>query len=229
METFQELEEDLIKYMSTICPIRPVGPMFKNPLLETISNISGDMKKADYCLKWLDSKNPCLVVYISFGTLVSFSQEQMSELAYGIWNSGLSFLWALRKGATFTGESGTLPKEFLESMGDKGMIVEWSPQAEVLSHPAVSCFVSHCGWNSTLEALSSGVPVVAFPGGQTESKVIGRREVEICLREATSGVTAAEMKMNALKWKELAEEAVAEGGSSIRNIQEFVDEVMTMS
>ncbi|GJR12672.1 gallate 1-beta-glucosyltransferase-like protein [Tanacetum coccineum] len=176
------------------------------------------------------------------------NQEQMSELAYGILNSGHSFLWALRMGATFTGESGTLPKEFLESVGDKGMMVEWSPQAEVLSHPAVSCFVSHCGWNSTLEALSSGVPVVAFPGwgdqvtdakyladewkvgirlsrGQTENKVIGRKEVEMCLREATSGVMVAEMKRNALKWKELAEEAVAGGGSSDRNIQEFVDGV----
>ncbi|GKA04734.1 gallate 1-beta-glucosyltransferase-like protein [Tanacetum coccineum] len=251
METFQELEDELIKYMSTICRIRPVGPMFKNPLLETISNISGDIKKADDCLKWLDSKKPCSVVYISFGTFVSFSQEQMSELGYGILNSGLSFLWALRKGAAFTVESGTLPKEFWESLGDKGMMVEWSPQAEVLSHPAVSCFVSHCGWNSTLEALSSGVPVVAFPGwgdqvtdakyladewkvgirmsrGQTQSKVIGRKEVEMCLREATSGVMAPDMKMNALKWKKLAEEAVAGGGSSDRNIQDFVHEVTTM-
>ncbi|PWA65747.1 hypothetical protein CTI12_AA331450 [Artemisia annua] len=88
-ETYQELEDDLIKYMSTLCPIRPVGPMFKNPLLETILNISSGMKKADNCLKWLDSKNPSSVVYISFGTLVSFSQEQVSDLAYGIKNSGL--------------------------------------------------------------------------------------------------------------------------------------------
>ncbi|GKD43454.1 gallate 1-beta-glucosyltransferase-like protein [Tanacetum coccineum] len=179
---------------------------------------------------------------------VMLCQEQMSELGYGILNSGLLFLWALRKGAAFTG---ALPKEFLESLGDKGMMVEWSPQAEVLSHPAVSCFVSHCGWNSTLEALSSGVPVVAFPGwgdqvtdakyladewkvgirmsrGQIESKVIGRKEVEMCLREATSGVMVADMKMNALKWKELAEKAVAGGGSSDRNIQDFVHEVTTM-
>ncbi|GJR32251.1 hypothetical protein Tco_1108483, partial [Tanacetum coccineum] len=64
--------------------------------------------------------------------------------------------------------------------------------------------------------------------GQTESKVIGRKEVEMCLREATSGVMVADMKMNALKWKELAEEAVAGGGSSDRNIQDFVHEVTTM-
>lgn len=103
-----------------------------------------------------------------------------------------------------------------------------------------------------MEALSSGVPVVAFPHwgdqvtdakylvdewkvgirmcrGEAENRVIGREEVEECLREATSGVKATEMKKNALKWKKAAGEAVAEGGTSDRNIQEFVDEVRKIS
>ncbi|GJX62257.1 gallate 1-beta-glucosyltransferase-like protein [Tanacetum coccineum] len=252
METFQELEGDLINYMSQICPIRPVGPLFKNPLLETSSNISGDLIKADDCLEWLDSKDPSSVVYISFGSIVSLSQEQVTEMAYGVLNSGVSFLWVMRKGATATGVSGVLPEGFLEEAGDRGMVVHWSPQAQVLTHPAVSCFLTHCGWNSTLEALSSGVPVVAFPRwgdqvtdakyladewkvgirmcrGEAENRVTGRDEVEVCLREATSGLKARELKKNTLNWKKAAEEAVAEGGSSDRNIQEFVDEVRKIS
>ncbi|KVH93315.1 gallate 1-beta-glucosyltransferase-like [Cynara cardunculus var. scolymus] len=250
METFQELEDDLIKYMSQICPIRPVGPLFKHPLLETSSNISGNLIKADDCLEWLDSKQPSSVVYISFGSVVNLSQEQLTEMAYGVLNSGVSFLWVMRKGDTFNGvKSGRLPEGFSEAAGDKGMVVQWSPQTQVLSHPAVSCFVTHCGWNSTMEALSSGVPVVAFPQwgdqvtdakylvdewkvgirmcrGEAENRVIGREEIGQCLKEATNGVKAAEMKRNALKWKKAAEAAVEEGGTSDRNIQEFVDDIM---
>lgn len=248
METFEELESDLIKYMSQICRIRSVGPLFSNPSLETSSNISGDLTKADDCLDWLDTKPTSSVVYISFGTVVSLSQEQVTELAYGVLNSGVSFLWVMRMDASFTGVSGKLPTGFLEEAGERGMVVHWSPQTQVLIHSAVSCFVTHCGWNSTMEALSSGVPVVAFPQagdqvtdakylveewkvgirmsrGEAEHKVIGREVVEECLREATSGIKAAEMKTNALKWKKAAEKAVAEGGTSDRNIQEFVDQL----
>ncbi|KAI3716003.1 hypothetical protein L6452_23032 [Arctium lappa] len=248
METFQELEGDLINYMSQICPIRTVGPLFKNPSLETSSNISGDLKKADKCLEWLDSKPRSSVVYISFGSMVSLNQEQVTEMAYGVLNSGVSFLWIMRMDATFTGVSGRLPQGFLEEVGERGKVVQWSPQAQVLSHAAVSCFVTHCGWNSTMEALSSGVPVVTFPRwgdqvtnakylvdewkvgirmsrGEAENRVIGREEIEECLKEATIGVNAGEMRKNALKWKKVAEEAVAKDGTSDQNIQEFIDKL----
>ncbi|KAI7730794.1 hypothetical protein M8C21_025020, partial [Ambrosia artemisiifolia] len=153
---------------------------------------------------------------------------------------------------TSVGTPGKMPEGVLEAAGERGKVVQWSPQAKVLAHPAVSCFVTHCGWNSTMEALSSGVPVVVFPQwgdqvtnakylvdewkigirmcrGEAEHKVIGREAVEECLREATSGVKAAEMKTNAMKWKKAAEAAVAEGGTSDGNIQGFVDEVRKLS
>ncbi|KAK4384516.1 Cinnamate beta-D-glucosyltransferase [Sesamum angolense] len=138
---------------------------------------------------------------------------------------------------------------FLEKAGDKGKIVKWCPQEQVLAHPSTACFVTHCGWNSTMEALASGVPVVAFPQwgdqvtnakflvdvlkvgirlgkGEAEGKIVPRDEVERCLRTATGGPEAAKMKQNTLKWKKAAEEAVAEGGSSYRSMRDFVDEVV---
>ena len=252
MDTFQELETRVIEYMSKIYPIKPVGPLYKNPKALNAA-VRGDFMKADDCIGWLDSKPPSSVVYISFGSVVYLKQEQVDEIAYGLLNSDLQFLWVMKpqhKDARL--ELVVLPEGFLEKVGEKGKVVEWSPQEQVLSHPAVACFVTHCGWNSSMEALGSGVVVVAFPQwgdqvtdakylveefkvgvrmcrGEAENKLITRDEVEKCLIEATTGEKAAEMKENAMKWKKAAELAVANGGPSERNLQSFVDEVRRKS
>ncbi|XP_023903326.1 gallate 1-beta-glucosyltransferase [Quercus suber] len=251
MDTFQELEQDVIEFMSKICPIKTVGPLFKNP--KAPNNVRGDFMKADDCVEWLDSKPPQSVVYISFGSVVYLTQEQVDEIAYGLLQSGLSFLWVMKPPHKDAGlELLVLPEGFLEKAGDNGRVVQWSPQEQVLAHPSVACFVTHCGWNSTMESLTSGMPVVAFPQwgdqvtdavylvdvfktgvrmcrGEAENRVITRDEVEKCLLEATVGPKAVEMKQNALKWKAAAEAAFSEGGSSDRNIQAFVDEVRARS
>ncbi|XWS54738.1 hypothetical protein CRYUN_Cryun10bG0114700 [Craigia yunnanensis] len=249
MDTFQELEPEIVEYMSKFCPIKTVGPLFKNPKAPN-STVRCDIMKADDCIEWLDSKPASSVIYISFGTIVQLKQEQVDEIAHALLNTGISFLWVMKPPPKEFGlPIHTLPEGFLEKIGDKGKIVKWSPQEKVLTHPSVSCFVSHCGWNSTMEALSSGMPIIAFPQwgdqvtdavylvdvfktgvrmcrGEAENRVIPREEVEKCLLEATVGPKAAEMKKNALKWKAAAEAAVADGGSSDRNIQTFIDEVM---
>ncbi|CAA3007294.1 limonoid UDP-glucosyltransferase [Olea europaea subsp. europaea] len=241
MDTFQELEEEIIDYMSKICPIKAVGPLFRDPKTSVL-NVRGDFVAVDNCIDWLDSKPPSSVVYISFGSVVNLKQEQIDEIAYGILNSEVPFLWVMKPHREKLGLPGVvLPEKFLEKAGDKGKIVQWSPQEQVLNHPSVACFVSHCGWNSTMEALTSGVPVVAFPqwGDQvTDAKYLVdvfkvgirmcRDEVEKCLREATSGSTAEEIKINALKYKKAAEAAVEAGGSSDKNMQDFVDEIIRM-
>ncbi|KAJ9159479.1 hypothetical protein P3X46_024986 [Hevea brasiliensis] len=252
METFQELEHDLIEYMSKLYNIMPVGPLFKDPNAPT-TTIQGDFLKADDCIGWLDSKPLSSVVYVSLGSIVTLKQEQFNELAYGLLNSGVSFLWVFRpppKNSVF--EPVDIPDGFLEKVGEKGKVVMWSPQERVLVHPSVVCFVTHCGWNSSMEALTSSMPVVAFPQwgdqvtdakylidvfkvgvrmcrGEAENKLITRDEVEKCLLEATVGPKAAELKQNALKWKAAAEAAVAECGSSYRNIEIFVKEVRRRS
>jgi hypothetical protein len=242
----------VIEYASKLCPIKTVGPLFKNPKAQN-TTVRGDFMKADDCMEWLDSKPPQSVVYISFGSVVYLTQPQVDEIAHGLLNSGVSFLWVMKPPHKDSGyELLVLPDGFLEKAGDKGRVVHWSPQEQVLAHPSVACFVTHCGWNSTMESLTSGMPVVAFPQwgdqvtdavylvdvfktglrmcrGEAENRVITRDEIEKCLVEATVGPKAVEMKQNALKWKAAAEDAVAEGGSSDRNIQAFVDEVRKRS
>ncbi|XP_055813169.1 gallate 1-beta-glucosyltransferase 84A24-like [Solanum dulcamara] len=249
VDSFQELEEDVVRHMSKICPIRTIGPLlFNDP---KIANIRGDcMKIEEDCIEWLDSKPPSSVVYISFGSIAVPDQEQTDEIAFGLLNSGISFLWVIKPPPEYSVfQPVVLPDGFLEKVGGRGKIVKWCPQEQVLSHPSVAFFLTHCGWNSSMEAISSGVPIVAFPQwgdqvtnakylvdvfkmgirlrrGELGSKIITREEIENCLRKATSDDSKiVEMKENALKWKKQAEEAVAECGSSAINIQAFVDEL----
>ncbi|GMJ12826.1 hypothetical protein like AT4G15480 [Hibiscus trionum] len=243
IDTFEELEPEIVGYMSKFCPIKTVGPLFKHPeVLDTMNS--------DECIEWLDSKPALSVIYISFGTVVYLEQEQVDEIAQALLSltPGISFLWVMKPPPKETDlPIHTLPDGFLENVGDNGKIVQWSPQEKVLTHPSVSCFVSHCGWNSTIESLSCGVPIVAFPQwgvqvtnavylvdvfktgmrmsrGAVENRIVPREEVEKCLLEATTGSMASELKSNALRWKEAAEVALADGGSSDRNIQAFIDE-----
>ncbi|PON74705.1 UDP-glucuronosyl/UDP-glucosyltransferase [Parasponia andersonii] len=247
-DTFEELERDIIKEVSKFCPVKSIGPLFKDPRSPNDST----NKKADDnddCIEWLDSKPPLTVVYISFGTIVYLKQEQVDEIAHALLNSGVSFLWVMKPPPAFLGRKlHVLPDGFLERAGDKAKVVKWSPQERVLAHPSVTCFMTHCGWNSTVESLTSGVPVLTFPRwgdqvtnakflvdvfgvgvrlsrGEAEDRVVPRDEIEKCLIEATEGEKAGELRRNALKWKSAAEEAVVEGGSSDQNIRDFIEEI----
>jgi hypothetical protein len=250
IDTFEELEKDQIDYLSKFYNIRAVGPLFKSPKQLGPKEIRGDFLKADDdCIAWLNTKPPKSVVYISLGTIVSLSLEQLGEFAHGILNSEVSFLWVVRssqKEELFN--SNFVPEGFLEKTSDRGKIVKWCSQEKVLAHPSVACFLSHCGWNSTIEALASGVPVLTFSQigdqltnakfivdvfkigirvshSQSEKKIVKRDEMKQFLLDATVGPEAEELRQNALKWKIAAEAARADGGSSERNLDAFVEDI----
>ncbi|XP_050887534.1 gallate 1-beta-glucosyltransferase 84A24 [Lathyrus oleraceus] len=240
VDTYEELEHDFIDYISKKSVIiRPIGPLFKN--LKT----KGDFVKSDDSsdiIEWLNSKPEDSVVYISFGTIVHLPQGQVNEIAYGLLDSQVSFLWALR-------QQDDLPNGFLEETNGRGKVVKWCPQVQVLSNPSVACFITHCGWNSSMEALASGVPVLTFPdvGDQitnakflvdffrvgirlgytrAEKKLVTRDDVKKCLLEAMEGPKAEELKQNAMKWKKAANGAVVAGaGSSDRSLDAFLEDI----
>ena len=163
------------------------------------------------------------------------------ELATGLKQSGCFFLWVVRET-----ETDKIPKNYVEEIGEKGLIVSWSPQLEVLAHESVGSFLTHCGWNSTLEGLSLGVPMIGMPhwtdqptnakfvedvwkvGVRVKAEGDGfvrREEIVRCVGEVMEGEKGKEIRKNAEKWKMLAKEAVAEGGSSDKSIDEFVSMV----
>uniref|UniRef100_A0A453AEF6 Uncharacterized protein n=1 Tax=Aegilops tauschii subsp. strangulata TaxID=200361 RepID=A0A453AEF6_AEGTS len=164
-------------------------------------------------------------------------EPKLEELGNGICNSGKSFIWVVR-----SNEAHKLSEELRKKCEKNGLIVSWCPQLEVLAHKAIGCFVTHCGWNSTLEAVVCGVPLVGIPHWadqptiakyvesawgmgvrvrKSESGSLRSAEVERCIREVMDGERKDDYKRNAMKWMQKAKEAMQEGGSSDKHIVEF--------
>ncbi|KAI8559046.1 hypothetical protein RHMOL_Rhmol04G0144500 [Rhododendron molle] len=136
------------------------------------SDTKGDKRKSHSqhrCLEWLDKQAPKSVLYVSFGTTTTMADEQIKELALGLEQSKQKFLWVLRdadKGDIFAGdvERSPLPEGYVERVKEFGMVVtDWVPQVDILGHPSTNGFMSHCGWNSCLESITMGVPILAWP------------------------------------------------------------------
>lgn len=141
-----------------------LGPF--NPV--TLPNKGGSNGR-HFCLEWLDKQEKNSVLYVSFGTTTAMSDEQIKELAVGLKQSNQKFIWVLRdadRGDVFNGEvrRAELPKAYEDSVKDKGLVVrDWAPQLEILAHCSTGGFMSHCGWNSCMESITMGVPIVAWP------------------------------------------------------------------
>ncbi|GAV76326.1 UDPGT domain-containing protein [Cephalotus follicularis] len=178
VNTFEPLEQRTVKAITDgLCvPGGPTPPVYCiGPL---IAEERGDTNGSDAvldCLTWLKIQPSKSVVFLCFGSLGLFSKEQLHEIAIGLERSGQSFVWVVRNPPLQNQSLATtappdpdlaslLPDGFLESTKDRGFVVKsWAPQVTVLSHDSIGGFVTHCGWNSVLEALSEGVPMVAWP------------------------------------------------------------------
>ncbi|XP_044372264.1 indole-3-acetate beta-glucosyltransferase-like [Triticum aestivum] len=251
VNSFDELELEVLDGLKRHFKARAIGPCVPLPAVDD----SGDVDRFTYganlldpedtCIKWLDAKPPRSVAYVSFGSNASIGAAQMEELSRGLLAAGKPFLWVVR-----TSEEAQLPRHILDEATASGdaLVVRWSPQLDVLAHRAVGCFVTHCGWNSTLEALGFGVPMVALPlwtdqpinarlieeawGAGVRARrdasagVFPRGEIAQCVRavmEDEDGRAASARAAAARRWSEAARAAVAPGGSSDKNLDEFVD------
>ncbi|MED6180132.1 hypothetical protein PIB30_007288 [Stylosanthes scabra] len=246
--TYNELEQEVIEWLSKIWPLKTIGPcipsMYLDKRLQDDKDygISIHNQNIDACIQWLNDKPKSSVIYVSFGSMAGPTEKQTEELAYALKNSNHYFMWVVR-----ASEQNKLPKgKFMDTL-EKGLIVTWCPQLQVLTHDAVGCFISHCGWNSTLEALCLGVPMIAMPVWSdqiTNAKYVkdvwnmglkvvvdevdgvAKRETIVdCIKEMMESEKGNEIRENATKWKNLAKNSVDEGGSSDKNIEDFVSEL----
>ncbi|KAL0014737.1 hypothetical protein SO802_001806 [Lithocarpus litseifolius] len=135
----------------------PIGPLMSSKHTE---DSVGQFWQVDHsCLNWLDQQQPCSVVYVAFGSFTVFDPTQFKELALGLELTNRPFLWVVRPDILDQSRN-AYPKEF---QGTRGKIIGWAPQTKVLNHPAIACFISHCGWNSLIEGVSNGVPFLCWP------------------------------------------------------------------
>ncbi|KAJ4723070.1 Glycosyltransferase [Melia azedarach] len=253
VNTFNALEPETLTAIDKFNMIA-VGPLIPSAFLDgkdpSDTSFGCDLFKSseDY-IEWLNSKPKSSVIYVSFGSLCVLAKQQMEEIAKGLLDSGHPFLWVIREKEKQKDKEKEEDEliNYRKELNEKGMIVPWCSQVQVLSHASLGCFITHCGWNSTLESLVSGVPVVAFPQWTdqgtnakiiedisrtgvrvkaNEKGIVESEEIKRCLELVMGeGEKREELRRNVKKWKDLALEAAKQGGSSDKNLKAFVDEV----
>ncbi|KAH7291310.1 hypothetical protein KP509_29G011500 [Ceratopteris richardii] len=202
------------------------------------------------CISWLDSQSDHSVIYVAFGSLATLSVEEMQEVAMGLEGSGCPFLWVIVNDPQTQEElPQMLPEGFLERTKDRALIIRWAPQLEVLSHRAIGGFLSHCGWNSTLESLGKGVPMLCCPlraeqrlnchyiceewsAGlemmRTDTGGLEKDFVETGVRALLHGDQGLKARENAQRILRLIEQCHKEGGKSAASLQRFYDDMRAL-
>jgi UDP:flavonoid glycosyltransferase YjiC (YdhE family) len=252
INSFRELEVAAIDTLKEFKNVRmtAIGPAFGAAGAEADQkNMVGGEAGAGLdeaqveCLRWLDKREPKSVVYVAFGSSGILSEDEVREVAAALDAMGQPFLWALRKGSA----TESLPENFGSG---KGLLVSWAPQRQVLGHKSVAAFVSHCGWNSVLESMWSGIPIVACPRVAEQNTNmwllqewgVGVAGVDTIMggigsiRSATlaralhdvmsTSSRAASLRRRAAEMAAAAHAAVSPSGSSSKAFQVFVNELL---
>ncbi|KAJ4840485.1 hypothetical protein Tsubulata_000404 [Turnera subulata] len=229
------LQEQLHFSVYTVGPTIPYLDIKEN---SSVVTSNGNMPPY---IEWLNSQPEGSVLYISMGSYLSISRAQMDEIVAGVQSSGVKFLWVSREETT----------PFEEGIGGVGLVVPWCDQLRVLCHPAVGGFWTHCGWNSTLEAVFAGVPMLTSPlfadqvpnskrivedwkiGWRALKRAPGvenlvrREEIAELVRSFMDQKNgeASEMRERAKELKETCRAAIAKGGSSDTNLDYFIKDI----
>ncbi|KNA16954.1 hypothetical protein SOVF_084310 [Spinacia oleracea] len=253
VNSFYKLEKDYADFFTKELGRRAwnVGPVSLNNRDDKAHRGKQTLTDEHECLKWLSSKKPDSVIYVCFGSTASIIAPQLHEIAMALEASGKEFIWVVRNGGK---NEEWLPPGFEQRTEGKGLIIRgWAPQVLILEHEAIGGFVTHCGWNSTLEGITAGVPMVTWPifaeqfyneilvtqilktgvpvGVKKWSRtpliedIIKREAVEMALREITEGEEVEERRSRAKKLKEMGQKAVEEGGSSYSDITALITEL----
>ncbi|KAK7350429.1 hypothetical protein VNO77_09064 [Canavalia gladiata] len=251
VNTFMDLEPNVIRTLQEKdgpC-VYPIGPIIQT---KSSREINGSM-----CMTWLDNQSPNSVLFVSFGSGGTLSHDQLNELAFGLELSGHKFLWVMRAPNKFAGSAyfigqnvdplEYLPNGFFDRTKGQGLVVpSWAPQIEVLGHKSIGGFLSHCGWNSTLESVVNGVPMIAWPlfGEQRmnaiilidelkvavrpivdESDIVKREEVANVVKRVMEGEEGLEMRKRMQELSDAAAAALSEHGSSMRALSGLSTEI----
>ncbi|KAK6152971.1 hypothetical protein DH2020_012610 [Rehmannia glutinosa] len=251
-ETLQAFRENETLRSIIEIPVYPIGPL-RRPV-EPV-DVKSDL------LGWLDRQPNESVIFVSFGSGGVLSAEQITELAWGLELSQQRFVWVVRPptkgsvddaffnlGTDFDGTPNYLPEGFIKRTQNKGLLIPmWGPQAQILSHQAIGGFMSHCGWNSTLESITSDVPIIAWPLYAEQrlnatflaeevgvalrprvlptKEVVRREEIESLVRRLMEHKEGQEMRDKVKKMKISAMEGLKNGGPSYKSMCELLSKI----
>ncbi|KAF5180336.1 Udp-glycosyltransferase 78d2 [Thalictrum thalictroides] len=226
MNSFEDLDPSVIvDLQAKFKQCLPLGPF-------NLTSPQSSETDPHGCLTWLHDQKPASVAYVSFGTITTLPPNELTALAEALEESKVVFLWSLKDS-----QKVNLPKGFLDRTSGRGKVVPWAPQSQILGHTATGAFVTHCGWNSVLESITGGAPMICRPGfgdqnlnAQLVSNVWGIGVVVKDGKLSKDGVMNAldlvlhkddgkKMRGKVLVLKELAKQAVGPKGSSTKNFQ----------
>ncbi|KAK7252018.1 hypothetical protein RIF29_35691 [Crotalaria pallida] len=261
VNSFYELEQNYADYYREVIGRRAwhIGPLSlcNNDKEEKIYRGKEASIDEHEWQKFLGSKKACSIVYVSFGSMIKFSDYQLREIAMGLEASGQHFIWVVRRSKE-DGAAEWLPEGFEKRMEGKGLIIRgWAPQVLILEHEAIGAFVTHCGWNSTLEAITAGVPMVTWPVSAeqfyNEKFVIEVLKIGVpvgvkkwapfdaidyiikydAIKKVVNNLMTKEealmkMRSRAKVFSRLAKRAVEEGGSSSSDLNALIDELVLL-
>ncbi|XVE64712.1 hypothetical protein DITRI_Ditri07aG0123600 [Diplodiscus trichospermus] len=256
VNSFMNLEEDafnaLMEGERGLPPVYPVGPLIQTSSISSFNGADGSN-----CFRWLDEQPNGSVIYVCFGSGGTFCHGQLIELALGLEMSGQRFLWVVKspaekaRNATYFGVESVqdplhfLPDGFLERTKGVGLMVpSWAPQVEVLKHGSTGGFLTHCGWNSTLEAIVHGVPLIAWPlyaeqkmnavlladdlkvalrVKENENGLVGREDIAKFVKGLIKGEEGKVLRNKMGKLKDAANMVLSPEGSSTKSLAKVVE------
>ncbi|GLJ48494.1 hypothetical protein SUGI_1023490 [Cryptomeria japonica] len=248
--SFYELDGPVVEELSREVEVYPIGPLIPCEFLEGDKRSTSKAPPSFWaddveCLEWLDKQSTQSVIYVSFGSVAVWSQIQVEEFAAGLEATQRPFLWVVRSDL-MEGSKPTFPQGFMERVRERSCIVSWAPQLQVLSHPSIACFVTHCGWNSVQESITMGVPMLCSPyfvdqflnrtyivdvwkiGLPLESNkdgIIEKGEIARAVDRLLVGEDGAEISKHATKLMRTSRDTVKEGGSSFNNYSIFLHQM----
>ncbi|XP_076899443.1 7-deoxyloganetic acid glucosyltransferase-like [Bidens hawaiensis] len=259
LNTFQALDEPVLVHMRTLCPniycIGPIHTLYKSrlnkePVVPTAQksqlNVSNSLWEENItCLSWLDRQVTRSVIYVSIGSMATMTVDQFFEFWHGLVNSGKPFLWVQRPGSVRGSyDDDQVPKHLVDGTKQRGFITTWVPQEAVLAHSAIGGFLTHSGWNSTIESIMEGVPMICWPQNvdqQVNSRFVSevwkigidikdtcdRVIVEKAVRDVID-VRRSEFTESTRILGELGSQSVAENGSSVLDLNRLIKTISSL-
>ncbi|KAL3843906.1 hypothetical protein ACJIZ3_001309 [Penstemon smallii] len=252
VNSFYELEPTYAKHYKEVHGRKAwhIGPVsLFNKSYEDKTHRGREVTSSDHnCLSWLNSKKQNSVLFVCFGSMSFFTKAQLFEIAKGLEASGQQFIWAVRENAK------DVPEEFERRMEGRGLIIKgWAPQVLILHHEAIGGFITHCGWNSLLEGVAAGVPMVTWPLSAEQfyneklvvevlktgipvgamewtertkdSEPIKGENIENAVVRLMLGEESETIRSRARKLGDMAKRAVQKGGSSDTELNSLLEEI----